>query len=207
MHSRKVNHCFPVDKTLGKELRVQLFFRRNNDIFNCLKVSAERSSLFFVPKIRKTVPNEVINTISELAESVLSTTDFFLVDVEIKGGDTPEIWVSIDAEDRGVNMDECAEVSNELGFLMDAHDVFSGRYRINVSSPGLSRPLIDRRQYPKNVGREAKFKFKKDGEYTKIEGTLKEVDDDHIVVGLDDESIKKIAFDDLVETKIIPSFK
>ena len=184
-----------------------MFFRRINGIFDCLKVSAERSSLFFVPKNKKIVKNEVINKISELAESVLSTTDFFLVDVEIKGGDTPEVWVSIDAEDRGVNMDECAEVSNELSFLMDAHDVFSGRYRINVSSPGLSRPLVDRRQYPKNVGRKAKFKFKKDGEYTKVEGTLKKVDDNHVVVSMGDESIKKILFDDLVETKIIPSFK
>ncbi|MEL7834456.1 ribosome maturation factor [Fodinibius sp. Rm-B-1B1-1] len=153
------------------------------------------------------MPNEVINKISELAESVLTTTDFFLVDVEIKGGDTPEIWVSVDAEDRGVNMDECAEISNELGFLMDAHDVFSGRYRINVSSPGLDRPLVDRRQYPKNVGRKAKFKFETDGEYTTVEGTLAEVKDDHIIIEKDEESPLKVLFNDLVETKIIPSFK
>lgn len=170
-------------------------------------MSTERYSLFFVPKIKIFVQNKVINKISELAESVLSTTDFFLIDVEIKGGDTPEVWVSIDGEDRGVNMDECANISNELSFLMDAHDVFSGRYRINVSSPGLSRPLVDRRQYPKNVGRKAKFKVRKDGEYTKVEGTLKEVEDDHIFVGINDESTKKILFDELVETKIIPSFK
>lgn len=151
--------------------------------------------------------NKVINKISELAESVLTTTDFFLVDVEIKGGDTPEVWVSIDAEDRGVNMDECADISNELGFLMDAHDVFSGRYRINVSSPGLSRPLIDRRQYPKNIGRKARFKFKADGEHTTVEGTLAEVKDDHIIIKQDEDSPLEVLFDDLVETKIIPSFK
>ncbi len=151
--------------------------------------------------------NEVTDKISELAESVLSTTDFFLVDVEIRGGDTPEVWVSVDAEDRGVNMDECAEISNELSFLMDAHDIFSGAYRINVSSPGLSRPLVDRRQYPKNVGRKAKFKYKQDGEYTKVEGTLQEVSDDDIIIELEDESTITVAFDNLVETKIIPSFK
>lgn len=182
-------------------------FRHINGIFDCFKVSAERFSLFFVPKNRKIVQNEVVNKISELAESVLATTDFFLVDVEIKGGDTPEVWVSVDAEDRGVNMDECAEISNELSFLMDAHDMFSGRYRMNVSSPGLSRPLVDRRQYPKNVGRKAKFKVKHDGEYSKVEGVLKEVAEEHIVVNLDDDSRKKILFDELVETKIIPSFK
>lgn len=170
-------------------------------------MSAERFSLFFVPVITRIVQNKVTDKISELAESVLSTTDFFLVDVEIKGGDTPEVWVSVDAEDRGVNMDECAEISNELGFLMDAHDIFSGKYRINVSSPGLSRPLVDRRQYPKNVGRKAKFKYKTDGEYSKVEGTLQEVAEEHVVIELDDDSTIKVTFDNLVETKIIPSLK
>lgn len=151
--------------------------------------------------------NSVTDKISELAESVLSTTEFFLVDVEIKGGDTPEVWVSVDAEDRGVNMDECAEISNELSFLLDAHDIFSGTYRINVSSPGLSRPLVDRRQYPKNVGRKAKFKFEKDGEARNVEGILQEVSDENIVVELDDDSTIKVPFDNLVETKIIPSLK
>lgn len=170
-------------------------------------MSAERSSLFFVPEIKKTVQNKVTDKISELAESVLSTTDFFLVDVEIKGGDTPEVWVSVDAEDRGVNMDECADISNELSFLLDAHDIFSGKYRINVSSPGLSRPLVDRRQYPKNVGRKAKFKFKTDDEYSKVEGTLREVSDEGIIIALEDDSSITVSFDNLVETKIIPSFK
>lgn len=171
-------------------------------------MSTERYSLFFVPVIQRIVQNKVTNKISELAESVLSTTDFFLIDVEIKGGDTPEVWVSVDGEDRGVNMDECAEISNELSFLMDAHDIFSGRYRINVSSPGLSRPLVDRRQYPKNVGRKAKFKYEQDGDkYRKVEGTLEEVTDQEIVIELNDDSTITVPFDKLVETKVIPTFK
>ncbi|MGD8427006.1 MAG: ribosome maturation factor [Balneolaceae bacterium] len=151
--------------------------------------------------------NKVKDKVTELAESVLSTTDFFLVGVEIKGSKMPEVWVSVDGEDRGVNMDECAEISNELSFLMDAHDLFTSGYRINVSSPGLSRSLVDRRQYPKNKGRKAKCKYKKDGEYLKVEGTLKDVTAEEIVIELDDESKVSISFDDLVETKIIPSFK
>ncbi|SMO79184.1 ribosome maturation factor RimP [Fodinibius sediminis] len=151
--------------------------------------------------------NNVIDKISELAESVLSTTDFFLVDVEIKGGDIPEIWVSVDGEERGVNMDECAEISNELSFLMEAHDLFSGRYRINVSSPGLDRPLVDRRQYPKNRGRRARVSYRQDGEDLKVEGTLQDVSDKGIVVKINEQTTVELPFDDLVETKIIPSFK
>lgn len=183
-----------------------MFFRRINDIFDCLSERREVLTFFCTCNFR-VVQNKVTDKISELAESVLSTTDFFLIDVEIKGGDTPEVWVSVDGEDRGVNMDECADISNELSFLMDAHDIFSGAYRINVSSPGLNRPLKDRRQYPKNVGRKAKFKFKQDGDDREVEGTLQDVTKDNIEIKLEDESTVTIPFDNLVETKIIPSFK
>lgn len=151
--------------------------------------------------------NSVIQKISELAESVLETTDFFLVDVEIKGGDLPEVWISVDGQERGVNMDECADISNELGFLMDAHDLFSGRYRINVSSPGLDRPLVDRRQFPKNRGRRVKVKYKQDGEALRVEGTLQDVSEKGILVAINEQTTVNLPFDDLVETKIIPSFK
>ncbi|HEX6982178.1 MAG TPA: ribosome maturation factor [Balneolaceae bacterium] len=162
---------------------------------------------FFCTYNYENVQNKVIDKVSELAGSVLSTTDFFLVDVEIKGSNAPEIWVLVDAEDRGINMDECAEISNELSFLMEAHELFSGKYRINVSSPGLGRPLKDRRQYPKNEGHIAKVKYKKDGEYLKITGTLQKVTENDISIELDDKSVITVAFDDLVETRIIPSFK
>lgn len=151
--------------------------------------------------------SNLTDKISELAESVLVTTDFFLVDVEIKGGNIPEIWVSVDGEDRDINMDECAEISNELSFLMDAYELFSGRYRMNVSSPGLDRPLVDRRQYPKNKGRRIKVKYKQDGEDLKVEGTLQDVSDKGIAVEINEQTTVRLSFDDLVETKIIPSFK
>nr|WP_240894694.1 hypothetical protein [Fodinibius halophilus] len=78
---------------------------------------------------------------------------------------------------------------------------------MNVSSPGLSRPLVDRRQYPKNKGRQAKVKYKENGEYRKVEGVLREILKDEIIIELEDESTLAVPFDDLVETKIIPSFK
>lgn len=168
-------------------------------------MSTERSSLFFVPENKKIVQGKVTQNISELVESVLSGTDFFLVDVEVKGSREPIIWVYVDGEERGVNMDECAEFSNELGFLMDAHDIFQGKYRLNVSSPGLSRALTDRRQYTKNVGRKARIKFKSDDEYIKTEGVLSSVDEKELVLEHEDGTSQTIAFDQLVETKIIPS--
>lgn len=144
-------------------------------------------------------------TIKDLAKSVLQGTDFFLVDVEVKGSREPVVWIYVDAEKEGINMDQCADISQELGFLMDAHELFNGRYRLNVSSPGLSRPLTDRRQYPKNTGRKARVKFKINGNYEKLEGTLQKVDEKKVVLKTDEDETTSIAFDQIVETKIIPA--
>lgn len=149
--------------------------------------------------------NKVIEKISELTESVLSGTDFFLIEVEVKGDREPVVWVYVDAKDRGINMDECAELSRELSFVMDAHDIFTGGYRINVSSPGVTRPLSDRRQFPKNKGRKTKVKYKSDDKYLKVEGILQDVDERDIVIEQEDGSVLKLGFDQLVETKIIPT--
>lgn len=144
-------------------------------------------------------------TIRELLKPLLARYSFFLVDVDIKGGKETTIWIYVDSEEGGVGLDDAAELSNELGFLLDAHEVFSGRYRLNVSSPGLSRPLVDRRQYPKNEGRKARVKYRREGEYLKVEGILAKVNDDNIVIETENEEEYEIDFDQIVETKIIPS--
>jgi ribosome maturation factor RimP len=104
-----------------------------------------------------------------------------------------------------VNLDECADISRELGFLMEAHELFENKYRLNVSSPGLSRPLSDVRQYKKNEGRKAKVKFKKEDEYDKTEGIIVGVDENGIM--LEDQNGKsvKVLFDDIKEAKIVPN--
>ncbi|MEO1023509.1 MAG: ribosome maturation factor, partial [Bacteroidota bacterium] len=116
-----------------------------------------------------------------------------------------EVWIYLDAEDRGVNLDECAEVSRELGFLMDAHDLFEIKYRLNVSSTGLSRPLSDYRQYKKNIGRFVKIKTRtpEDG-FSKLEGLLTDVLDEAIHIKNDNGSTTMVPRSDIYETKIIP---
>lgn len=149
---------------------------------------------------------DTIQKIKDLATPLVESKDLFVVDIEHKtGSGLNEVWLYLDAQDRGVNLDECADISRELGFLMEAHEVFEKKYRLNVSSPGLSRPLSDVRQYKKNEGRKAKVKFKKDDEYDKTEGTIVGVDENGIM--LEDQNGKsvKVLFDDIKEAKIVPN--
>lgn len=148
---------------------------------------------------------DITDKIKELALPLAADKGLFVVDIEVKTGGGIEVWVYLDGEERGVNLDECAEISRELGFLMDAHEILATNYRLNVSSPGLSRPLTDKRQYLKNKGRKAKVKFNAgDDTFIRIEGFIDDVSETGITI-VDEEGIKtSIGFDTITETKIIP---
>lgn len=167
-------------------------------------MSAVRSSLFFVLVGKKQMPKEPGLRIKEIAEPLVIQEDLFLVDVEIKHAKLLEVWVLVDSETGGVNVDVCSKISRELGFLIDAEEIFNGSYRLNVSSPGLGRPLTDRRQYVKNIGRTAKVKFESEGEYSTAEGVLEDVKETELVLLTGKDERKIIDFDQLVEIKIIP---
>ncbi len=149
---------------------------------------------------------DTIQKIKDLATPLAESNNLFIVDAEVKtGSGITEVWLYLDAEDRGVNLDECADISRELGFLMEAHEIFEGKYRLNVSSPGLSRPLSDVRQYRKNEGRKAKIKYKQDDQYSKISGNIVSVTENGVMIEDKKGNAVEVRFDEIQEAKIIPN--
>lgn len=102
--------------------------------------------------------------------------EFYLVEFEYK---TPnQLSVYIDT-DQGVNSRQCARVSRFLEEHLDEANWNEGKYILEVSSPGVDRPLKFPRQYLKNIGRTLEVKLT-DGE--KIKGKLVESNEDFIVL-------------------------
>ncbi len=151
---------------------------------------------------------DVTSTIKELASPLAEEKGLFLVDVELKTGGGTEIWVYLDGEERGINLDECADISRELGFLIDAHELLDNKYRLNVSSPGLSRPLTDIRQYRKNKERTVKVRYwKTDEDVEKLQGIIAGVTEAAVMVAKDEKNQTAIPFESIIEAKIIPVIK
>ncbi len=148
--------------------------------------------------------NESLKKIKEIAYPIVEQGDTFLVDVEIKHQKVPEVWVLVDSESNNVSLDTYSAMSKKIGDVLDSEDIFPNQYRLNVSSPGLSRPLTDKRQYAKNMERTAKVKYKEGDQYHKLEGVIKHVDENSISLETDENGVKDIAFESIVETKIVP---
>ena len=147
--------------------------------------------------------SDTINSNKELTQPIVEQRNMFLVDIELKHQKMPEIWVLVDSEAGGVDLGKCSEISRELGALMEESDLISGSFRLNVSSPGLSRPLSDIRQYKKNIGRLAKVKYKQD-EYVTAEGIIEQAGDESFIVLHSDGKRSDIEYQSVIEAKIIP---
>lgn len=77
-------------------------------------------------------------------------SDCFTVDISLKPGNRLEVAFDSDS---GVTFEKCQVVSRFLESHLDAEGWLGEKYILDVSSPGISRPLAFRRQYPRNVGR------------------------------------------------------
>lgn len=167
-------------------------------------MSAERYSLFFV-LIFLIVQPKLIQNIKDLLAPLAEAGGLFIVDIEIKqSGGFTDVSLYLDGEAHNISLDECAEISREFGFLLDAHNIFDSKYRLNVSSPGLSRPLTDLRQYRKNTGRTVRIRHNADQETRKIQGVIITVTDKSVTIDDGETGPAEVPFDDIIEAKIIP---
>ncbi|HEC13094.1 MAG TPA: ribosome maturation factor RimP [Acidiferrobacteraceae bacterium] len=139
-----------------------------------------------------------------LFEPVVNAVGFELLAVEISGtGPNSVLRVYIDSPE-GVTVDNCADVSQQLSGILDVEDPLSGRYTLEVSSPGADRPLIKREHFVEVLGEQVKIRlFQPIERRRNFKGRLREVLNSSIVVALDeDEIILPLA--DIERARLVP---
>jgi ribosome maturation factor RimP len=149
---------------------------------------------------------QITENIRQLVSAIIEGSDIFLVDVVLRGERTSKVIEVYVDTDTGISLDECSRISRELSATLDETDIMTGRYRLDVSSPGLDRPLQLRRQYEKNIGRLCRVIAEENGGKITREGILESVSGESIQ--LKKNGIRtEIAFAAIKETFIIPQIK
>ncbi len=120
---------------------------------------------------------QLITVIKKNIVPIFESQGIDLVDLELKGGTGNQILrVYVDV-DGGVSIDLCVELSRQIADRLDVTDVMPGKYRLEVSSPGLDRPLKTVRDFQRNIGHQVNLHFT-DG--TLASGIIKQVDDNNL---------------------------
>ena len=135
--------------------------------------------------------------IAGLAEPVLAELGFRLVRVVVSGRNGATVQIMAERPDGTITVEECAEISRRLSPVLDVHDPIKGQYTLEVSSPGIDRPLVRPSDFEAWAGHEAKVEMKEpisgrkrfrgvlegiDGEEVRIEVELDQLG--HQVIGL-----------------------
>ncbi len=112
--------------------------------------------------------DNIISNIKELLEPLLYEKNLELFDIEFKAiGGKGILRVFIDKE-QGVTVNDCAQISRELGRLLEVHDVIPGSYTLEISSPGLTRALKKPSDYLRYKGKTVKIKTLEDIEDRRV---------------------------------------
>ena len=105
----------------------------------------------------------------------------------------------VDTDD-GITISQCAEISRQLGLEIDARGIINDPYDLEVSSPGIDKPLKLLRQYKKNIGRKYKVKYLQNNERRTFSGTLSSVEGDRITFMGEEEGTLITDFSNIVES-------
>jgi len=98
--------------------------------------------------------------IAAIAEPVLMELGFRLVRVVLSGRNGSTVQIMAERPDGTITVAECAEISRRLSPVLDAHDPIAGQYNLEVSSPGIDRPLVRPSDFEDWAGYEAKIELK-----------------------------------------------
>ncbi len=142
--------------------------------------------------------------ILEKFEEIVASEGFLLIDLVIRGDDKLRIIeIFIDGEN-AVTADDCMRVSRLIEKAIDSENLFKN-YRLDVSSPGVDRPLKYLVQYNKHINRKFDVSYKEDDKIKKITGKLIRIDGNQLIFQEKNQEIK-INFEDIVKAKVLISF-
>jgi ribosome maturation factor RimP len=142
----------------------------------------------------------IVERVNQLVEPICADLGVDLFDVDHAGG---VLRVTVEREG-GVDIGTISLITRELSRALDHDDPIPGRYTLEVSSPGLERPLRRQTHFVRSVGARIKVKTKPhvEGE-RRLEGTLAAAGDDGIQLVADDGTTRALAYDDIERANTI----
>lgn len=143
--------------------------------------------------------------LARLVASAVEALGLELVGVEyLAQGAHSMLRVYIDSE-QGITLDDCSRVSHQISGVLEVEDPIRGKYNLEVSSPGLDRPLFTLAHFERFVGQGVKLRLRQpvNGQ-RKFKGVIEAVEDEQIQIALDDSQALELEIDEIEKANLIP---
>jgi ribosome maturation factor RimP len=143
--------------------------------------------------------------IAALIEPMLSDMGFELVRIRVMAGKSPTLQIMAQKPDGTIEVDDCGAISTAVSALLDVEDPIAEAYTLEVSSPGIDRPLTRLKDFDRWIGYEAKIETEEliDGR-RRFKGQLAGTEGDEVLITLDDSDVTiGLRFDWLSDAKLV----
>ncbi|MCG6111957.1 MAG: ribosome maturation factor RimP [Paracoccus sp.] len=145
--------------------------------------------------------------LAEIITPVIEDLGYELVRVRLQGGKTATLQIMADRPDGGINVDDCAQISTAVSATLDVEDPIEDNYHLEVSSPGIDRPLTRLKDFASFEGYEARLDLNQaiDGR-KKFKGTLAGVEGSEVLINIEEQGQTHtigLEFDLLSDAKLV----
>lgn len=145
--------------------------------------------------------------LSQLLEPAIADLGLELVGIEFSPNSGSSLLrVYIDEPERGITIDDCERASREISALLDVNDPVAGRYTLEVSSPGLERPLFTPAHFGRFAGEQVRINVNLpiDGR-RRFQGRIDAVDADRVTIDQDGKPLE-IAHANIAKARLVPDY-
>jgi len=144
---------------------------------------------------------------AEIITPVIEDLGFELVRVRLMSGKSTTLQIMADKAGGGIEVDDCAEISNAVSAVLDVEDPILDAYALEVSSPGIDRPLTRLKDFENFEGYEAKIETAEliDGR-RRFKGELAGIEGDEVLINIDEQGETVtigLQFDWLSDAKLV----
>lgn len=145
---------------------------------------------------------EIEGKLTTIAEPVVLEAGAELVELQLVQRKSSALVRLLVDKPGGITLDECAEISRGVSFLLETADPLEGRYTLEVSSPGLDRPLTTESDFRRKVGEEIKLFHRENERTIEVTGEILKVEEKHLTL-MTGEGEKNFPLENVVKGKII----
>ncbi len=141
--------------------------------------------------------------LAEILQPIIEGLGFELVRIRLMGGKTATLQIMAERPEGGIEVDDCAAISTAVSAVMDVEDPIEDNYTLEVSSPGIDRPLTRLKDFDSWEGYEAKLETAEliDGR-RRFKGIVAGTEGDEVLITIDEGTIG-LKFEWLSEAKLV----
>lgn len=148
---------------------------------------------------------DIKSKILSIIKPVLESKELLLIELSIRGDERKKILELFVDSARNISADLLADLSRDINNLLSNEDLALGNYRLDVSSPGVDRPLKFLEQYPKHINRLFEVNFQSENETKKIKARLLSISNDELVFN-DGKNEITLKYNQIIKAKVLISF-